>query len=141
MRTSLTISRGWPTVMPYRSSCRASRSSLAAWARARTDAYFEETKVPQIKAGSAVKICLMNGGAILQGRVESIARGITDQDNRDGPELLATVNPTFTWVRLAQRIPRLTDVPEDMLRGGEYSRQRLNAYGETPMTMVVIERH
>jgi hypothetical protein len=37
---------------------------------------------------------------------------------RDGPELLATVNPTFTWVRLAQRIPvriRLTDVPEDEL--------------------------
>ena len=84
----------------------------------RVDAYFEETKIPQVKAGSPVKIRLMNGGAILQGRVESIARGITDQDNRDGPELLATVNPTFTWVRLAQRIPvrvRLTDVPEDTL--------------------------
>ncbi|MGY8663804.1 HlyD family secretion protein [Bradyrhizobium sp. UFLA05-109] len=84
----------------------------------RVDAYFEETKIPQIRVGSAVKIRLMNGGAILQGRVESIARGITDQDNRDGPELLATVNPTFTWVRLAQRIPvrvRLTDVPENIL--------------------------
>ena len=84
----------------------------------RVDAYFEETKIPQIKAGSTVKIRLMNGSADLQGRVESIARGITDQDNRDGPELLASVNPTFTWVRLAQRIPvriRLTDVPEDTL--------------------------
>ena len=84
----------------------------------RVDAYFEETKIPQIRAGSTVRIRLMNGGAILQERVESIARGITDQDNRDGPELLATVNPTFTWVRLAQRIPvrvRLTDVPEDTL--------------------------
>lgn len=60
----------------------------------------------------------MNGAATLQGRVESIARGITDYDNRDGPELLANVNPTFTWVRLAQRIPvriRLTDVPADVL--------------------------
>jgi len=84
----------------------------------RVDAYFEETKIPQIRAGSTVKIRLMNGGAVLQGQVESIARGITDQDNRDGPELLAAVNPTFTWVRLAQRIPvriRLTDVPEDTL--------------------------
>jgi multidrug resistance efflux pump len=47
-----------------------------------------------------------------------IARGIADQDNRDAPELLSSVNPTFTWVRLAQRIPvriRLTQVPEGVL--------------------------
>src|SRR5262249_33704433 len=84
----------------------------------RVDAYFEETKVPQVKAGSTVDIRLMGGAGTLQGTVESIARGITDQDNRDGPELLATVNPTFTWVRLAQRIPvriRLKDVPADVL--------------------------
>jgi multidrug resistance efflux pump len=84
----------------------------------RVEAYFEETKIPRIRPGSTVDIRLMNGAAALQGKVESIARGITDQDNRDGPELLATVNPTFTWVRLAQRIPvriRLTDVPPDVL--------------------------
>jgi tripartite-type tricarboxylate transporter receptor subunit TctC len=37
---------------------------------------------------------------------------------KDGPELLASVNPTFTWVRLAQRIPvriRLTRVPAGVL--------------------------
>jgi multidrug resistance efflux pump len=47
-----------------------------------------------------------------------IARGITDQDNKDGPELLSSVNPTFTWVRLAQRIPvriHLTHVPPGVL--------------------------
>ena len=47
-----------------------------------------------------------------------IDKGITDQDNKDGPELLSSVNPTYTWVRLAQRIPvriRLTDVPEGVL--------------------------
>src|ERR1700730_6148873 len=79
----------------------------------RIDAYFEETKIPQIVTGSKANIHLMNGAATLHGSVESIARGITDQDNRDGAELLALVNPTFTWVRLAQRIPvriRLTDV-------------------------------
>lgn len=72
----------------------------------------------QIKVGSSVDIWLLNGSPALKGKVESVARGITDYDNRDGPELLANVNPTFTWVRLAQRIPvriRLTDVPADVL--------------------------
>src|ERR1700724_4460755 len=84
----------------------------------RIDAYFEETKIPQIVAGSNVSIRLMNGAATLRGKVESIARGITNQDNHAGPGLLASVNPTFTWVRLAQRIPvrvRLTDVPAGVL--------------------------
>jgi multidrug resistance efflux pump len=83
----------------------------------RVDAYFEETKIPRIRAGSQVDIRLLNGSPTLQGKVESIARGITDYDNHDGPELLANVNPTFTWVRLAQRIPvriGLT-VPADVL--------------------------
>jgi multidrug resistance efflux pump len=72
----------------------------------------------QIKVGSSVDIWLLSGSPALKGKVESVARGITDYDNRDGPELLANVNPTFTWVRLAQRIPvriRLTDVPADVL--------------------------
>jgi hypothetical protein len=54
----------------------------------------------------------------LQGTVLGIARGITDQDNKDGPELLSSINPTFTWVRLAQRIPvgiHLTHVPPGVL--------------------------
>jgi hypothetical protein len=58
------------------------------------------------------------GQPALQGTVMGIARGITDRGNRDGPELLSSVNPTFTWVRLAQRIPvriRLTQVPERVL--------------------------
>ena len=58
------------------------------------------------------------GQPALQGTVMGIARGITDQGNRDGPELLSSVNPTFTWARLAQRIPvriRLTQVPERVL--------------------------
>src|SRR5262249_23319506 len=84
----------------------------------RVDAYFEETKIPRIVAGSPVEIQLMGGAGTLQGRVDGIARGITDPDNKDGPEMLATVNPNFTWVRLAQRIPvhiRLTDVPSAVL--------------------------
>jgi RND family efflux transporter MFP subunit len=84
----------------------------------RVDAYFEETKIPQIKLDEPAEVQLMDGAALIKGKVESIARGITDQDNKNGPELLASVNPTFTWVRLAQRIPvriRLTDVPAGVL--------------------------
>jgi len=82
------------------------------------DAYLEETKVPQVKIGEPAAIRLMNGAPDLEGSVEGVARGITDYDNRDGPELLDSVNPTFTWVRLAQRIPvrvRLTNVPPGVL--------------------------
>jgi multidrug resistance efflux pump len=46
----------------------------------------------------------MSGGK-LEGHVESISRGIYDRDNPESGELLADVNPTFNWVRLAQRVP------------------------------------
>ena len=84
----------------------------------RVEAYFEETKIPYIKSGASAEIHLMDGSPVLQGTVLSIARGITDQDNKDGPELLSSINPTFTWVRLAQRVPvriLLTQVPPGVL--------------------------
>jgi multidrug resistance efflux pump len=84
----------------------------------RVEAYFEETKIPHIKPGGSAEIYLMDGSPALQGIVSSIARGITDQDNKDGPQLLSSVNPTFTWVRLAQRIPvtlHLAHVPPGVL--------------------------
>src|SRR3954470_281765 len=71
----------------------------------RVEAYFEETKIPQIKSGATAEIYLMDGSPALQGTVMGIAMGITDQDNPNGPQLLSSINPTFTWVRLAQRIP------------------------------------
>jgi p-hydroxybenzoic acid efflux pump subunit AaeA len=49
--------------------------------------------------------------------VESIARGITDRDNPTDVRLLANVNPSFNWVRLAQRVPvriSLDSVPKDL---------------------------
>jgi multidrug resistance efflux pump len=84
----------------------------------RVEAYFEETKIPHIIPGASAEIYLMDGSPGLQGTVSSIARGITDQDNKDGPQLLSSVNPTFTWVRLAQRIPvriDITHVPPGVL--------------------------
>ncbi|MCO8591113.1 HlyD family secretion protein [Burkholderia multivorans] len=76
--------------------------------------YFEETKLPQVRVGDPAEIRLLAGGPPLTGHVESIARGISDRDNPAGATLLADVNPVFTWVRLAQRVPvriRLDDVP------------------------------
>jgi RND family efflux transporter MFP subunit len=67
--------------------------------------YFEETKLPYLKVNDKVEIRLMSGGASLQGHIESISRGITDREANTGRELLADINPTFNWVRLAQRVP------------------------------------
>ncbi len=67
--------------------------------------YFEETKLPHLRVGDPVNIRLMAGGARLKGQITGIARGITDRDNPTGSDLLADVNPTFNWVRLAQRVP------------------------------------
>ncbi|MGJ5203658.1 efflux RND transporter periplasmic adaptor subunit [Bradyrhizobium sp. HKCCYLR20261] len=69
------------------------------------EGYFEETKLPRIRVGAPVRIRLMGAGEVLTGKVESIAAGIEDRDRAEGASLLANINPTFNWVRLAQRIP------------------------------------
>jgi RND family efflux transporter MFP subunit len=66
--------------------------------------YFEETKLPHVKIGDKAEMRLMSGG-VLQGHVEGISRGIYDRDNPQSRQLLADVNPTLNWVRLAQRVP------------------------------------
>lgn len=80
-------------------------------------AYFEETKLPRIRVGDTVKVWLMGTGEPMQGHVESISRGITDRNSNPDSQLLPEVEPTFNWVRLAQRIPvriRLDQVPEGL---------------------------
>ncbi|AXA64683.1 HlyD family secretion protein [Pseudomonas oryzihabitans] len=79
--------------------------------------YFEETKLPHVQVGAAAEMRLMSGQT-LRGHVESIARGIYDRDNPQSRELTADVNPTFNWVRLAQRVPvriALDPLPEGLL--------------------------
>ncbi|RYI98690.1 MAG: HlyD family secretion protein [Acetobacteraceae bacterium] len=71
----------------------------------RVEGYFEETKLPRIVQGAAATVRLMGEGRVIAGHVESIAGAIEDRDRAAGPNLLANVNPTFSWVRLAQRIP------------------------------------
>ncbi|MFM0685937.1 HlyD family efflux transporter periplasmic adaptor subunit [Paraburkholderia strydomiana] len=79
--------------------------------------YFEETKLPKVHVGDRAVVRLMAGGKEIQGHVESLASGIADRDNPTGGDLLADVNPIFTWVRLAQRVPvrvHLDRIPADI---------------------------
>lgn len=81
------------------------------------DGYFEETKLPRIQIGDKASVYMMGEDQPITGHVESIAGGIEDRDRTDGSNLLADVNPTFSWVRLAQRIPvriALDKVPDGM---------------------------
>ncbi len=79
--------------------------------------FFEETKLPHVKVGDPADLQLMSG-QVLKGHVESISRGIYDRDNPESRELIADVNPTFNWVRLAQRVPvriHIDEVPDGVL--------------------------
>jgi RND family efflux transporter MFP subunit len=69
------------------------------------DGYFEETKLPWIRVGDRALVHIMGIKATLQGSVESIDAGIEDRERSASSQALANVNPTFSWVRLAQRIP------------------------------------
>ena len=94
--------------------------------------YFEETKLPRIEEGDRVKIELMSGERF-GGTVQSIAFAITDRENAPGNRLLADVNPSYTWVKLAQRVPvRIAIDPDyagiDRLRAG------------TTATVTVVEK-
>lgn len=69
-------------------------------------AYFEETKLPNVQVGDQAVVRLLSGGEEIHGHVDSLASGIADRDNpTSNGDLLADVNPIFTWVRLAQRVP------------------------------------
>lgn len=68
--------------------------------------YFEETKLPHIRKGAKVTIRIMGIDQPLLGRVESWSAAIDDRERTTSAgSLLANVNPTFSWVRLAQRVP------------------------------------
>ena len=69
------------------------------------DAYFEETALGRIHDGDAATIKLMGYGPLMHGRVQGLARGINVANAQPDASGLASVNPIFTFVRLAQRVP------------------------------------
>src|SRR5262249_54807884 len=66
------------------------------------DGYFEETNLAPIRVGAPAQIKLMARDEIVRGHVDSIARAIHVSNAQPNNQGLATVNPIFTWVRLAQ---------------------------------------
>ena len=79
------------------------------------DAYFEETTIAPIREGDPARIYLLGYRQVIPGHVDSLARGIVVSNATPGGSGLATVNPIFTWVRLAQRVPvrvHIDGVPE-----------------------------
>jgi multidrug resistance efflux pump len=91
--------------------------ALVDAATIRVEGYFEETKLPKIHVGDRVVMRLMGEYRDLTGHVQSIAAGIADRERTDSPDLLANINPTFNWVRLAQRVPvrvKPDSVPDGM---------------------------
>jgi RND family efflux transporter MFP subunit len=82
----------------------------------RVEGYFEETKLGCITEGDAAVARLMGDDRQIHGHVETIAAGIADDQRSSTHNLLPAVAPTYTWVRLAQRIPvriRIDDAPPD----------------------------
>ena len=81
------------------------------------DGYFEETALKLIHEGDPATIWLLGYRQVLQGHVDGVARGIVVSNATPGKSGLATVNPIFTWVRLAQRVPvrmHLDVIPPDV---------------------------
>jgi RND family efflux transporter MFP subunit len=79
------------------------------------DGYFEETNMDRIHVGDPATVKLMGYRQILRGHVNSIARAISVPNAQPNGQGVAEVNPIFTWVRLAQRIPvrvHIDHVPE-----------------------------
>src|SRR5262249_37409812 len=81
------------------------------------DAYFEETALERIHQGDAATIKLMGYAPLLRGRVQGLARGINVPNATPDTSGLASVNPIFTFVRLAQRVPvriHIDEVPPEV---------------------------
>jgi multidrug resistance efflux pump len=71
----------------------------------RVEGYFEETKLARVRIGQRATVRIMGEPRVLEGRVASIAPAIEDRERGASANGLPNVNPTFSWVRLAQRVP------------------------------------
>ena len=82
------------------------------------DGHFEETIRGPIRVGDPVEIKLMGYREIVPGHVGRIARAINVANAQPNEQGVATVNPIFTWVRLAQRTPvriHIDQVPQGVV--------------------------
>jgi multidrug resistance efflux pump len=117
-------------------------TALVDAASLRVEGYFEETKLARINVGAPVTVRLLGEATPLHGHIESIAGGIEDRERGEGTSLLANVNPTFSWVRLAQRIPvrvTLDNVPPTVrLLPGRTATVTVNGDGSSPVPLAML---
>ncbi len=77
--------------------------------------YFRETLVGDIDIGAPAVVTLMSyPDTPLTGKVDSLGWGIAQDDGSTGYNLLPSINATFEWIRLAQRVPvriHLDEIP------------------------------
>src|SRR6195256_2706265 len=69
------------------------------------DGYFEETSLGRIHEGDLATVKLMGYSQLARGHIGGVARGINIPNAQPDQAGLASVNPIFTWIRLAQRVP------------------------------------
>ncbi len=102
------------------------------------DAYFEETALSRIHEGDAATIKLMGYTPLLRGRVQGLARGIDVPNAAPDASGLASVNPIFTFVRLAQRVPvriHIDEVPDEVkLVAGMTATVQIEPYKAPPVS-------
>lgn len=79
--------------------------ALVDTASLRIEGYFEETRLPYIRIGQKATIYIMGEKRAIAGHVTSIAAAIEDHDRNGSANLLPNINPSFSWVRLAERVP------------------------------------
>jgi multidrug resistance efflux pump len=79
------------------------------------DGYFEETSLGKIQEGDPATVKLMGYSELVHGHVGGVARGVNIPNAQPDQAGLASVNPIFTWVRLARRVPvriHIDQIPE-----------------------------
>lgn len=100
------------------------------------DGYFEETNLAPVRVGDPAQIKLMGRDQIVRGHVDSIARAINVANAQPNNQGVASVNPIFTWVRLAQRIPvriHIDEVPPNVvLSAGMTATVEIHDRGRAP---------
>ncbi|GIU12447.1 hemolysin D [Shewanella sp. c952] len=87
------------------------------------EGFFKETDLNDVAPHNKAQVTLlMHDSEMLTGEVQSIGYGISKTDGSTGNSLLPNVNPSFQWIRLAQRIPvkiKLNQLPKGLqLRAG-----------------------
>jgi multidrug resistance efflux pump len=69
------------------------------------DGYFEETKLARLCVGDRAEAKLMGYSAPIIGHVSTVTRGVSVSNATAATQGLPNVDPVYTWVRLAQRVP------------------------------------